>query len=115
MNSRTAAEETTIAIFVFMDIGFILLWKRDYSLSVTANIISALMPVSCSLLRAKTTVGNWGLRAMVFQRRNYRQTLRQKDLPPASSTAVWCYISPASKGGAMRFRLALIIVVTVLL
>src|SRR5450755_4160547 len=30
----------------------------------------------------------------------------QKDLPAAFSTARWCYISPASKGGAMRFRLA---------
>jgi hypothetical protein len=29
-----------------------------------ANIISALMPVSCSLLRAKMTVGNWPARIM---------------------------------------------------
>jgi hypothetical protein len=28
MNSRTAAEETTIAALVFIDIGFILLWKE---------------------------------------------------------------------------------------
>ncbi len=31
MNSRTAAEEITIAALVFMDIGFNLLWKRNYS------------------------------------------------------------------------------------
>src|ERR1700693_6370662 len=41
--------------------------------------------------------------------------LRQKDLPATLSTSVWFYISAASKGGAMRFRLALITLVTVLL
>src|SRR4029077_10934768 len=40
--------------------------------------------------------------------------LRQRDLPATFSTALWCYISPASKGGAMRLRLALITLVTVL-
>jgi hypothetical protein len=38
MNRRTAEEETTIAIFVFMDIGFVLLWKRNYSLSVSQTL-----------------------------------------------------------------------------
>jgi hypothetical protein len=44
------------------------------------NIISALMPVSCSLLRAKTTVGNWQVRDVFVLPRGFRQALTQKDL-----------------------------------
>src|SRR5437667_7694260 len=56
MNSSTAAEEITIAALVFIDIGFDLLWKRNYFWSERSRqyYIFILMLVSACLLRRMT-------------------------------------------------------------
>src|SRR6185437_6462271 len=112
MNSRTAAEETTIAALVFMDIGFDLLWKRNYSLRANRDIISALMPDYCALLRAKMTFSNRPAQVLDSRSPRAPQAFTQKDLPRTFHTAVWCIFLPARKVEIMRFHLALIIMVT---
>jgi|SRR6185369_16331708 hypothetical protein len=97
MNSRTAAEETTIAALVFMDIGFDLLWKRNYSLRANPDIISALMPDYCALLRAKMTFSNrragFGLTPA-----SPSASIHSKGLTSYLPYTGLVYISPGSKG-----------------
>src|SRR4029078_12800182 len=112
MNSRTAAEETTIAALVFMYMGFDLLWKRNYSLRANRDIISALMPDYCALLRAKMTFSNRPAQVLDSRPSRARQAFTQKDFPRTFDTVVWCIFLPARKVEIMRFYLALIIVVT---
>jgi hypothetical protein len=47
-----------------MDIGFYSSLEEKLFSELYAIIISALMPVSCSLLRSKMTVGNWEVRIL---------------------------------------------------
>jgi hypothetical protein len=61
-----------------------------------AIIISTLMLVSPSLLRVKMTFGNWP--GSCSEALLSPLALRQKDLTHTFGTAVWCYISSASKG-----------------